>query len=124
MPDHSADRDEMIETAIQRALDTLTPKGAAVVSRVALEHQLRAVAHEAATVATDMARLDLVTTDMAAEELGITRQRVWKLARSRGLGWQIGRGAWVFTPAEIEQMRDRPPGRPGGRKGVKPLDIL
>jgi hypothetical protein len=39
MPDHSADRDEMIETAIRRALDTLTPKGAAVVSRVALEHQ-------------------------------------------------------------------------------------
>ena len=111
MPDHSADRDEMIETAIQRALDTLTPKGAAVVSRVALEHQLRAVAHEAATVAADMARMDLMTAEAVATELGISRQRVWALARSRELGWQVGR-AWVFTPQDVDAMRDRAPGRP------------
>jgi len=106
MPDHSADRDEMIETAIQRALDTLTPKGAAVVSRVALEHQLRAVAHEAATVSTDMARLDLLSTEQMAAELGVSRQYVTTLARRLQLGWQVGRRARVFTPEERDAMRE------------------
>ena len=122
MQNHDTDRDELIESAIQRALDALTPLAAATITRAHLEHHLRIVAQEAATVATDMARLDLWGTAAVATELGITRQRVWALARARGLGWQVEK-AWIFTPAEVDVMRDRPPGRPGGR-GVKPLDIL
>jgi hypothetical protein len=117
MQTHDDQLDELIESAIQRALDILTPHGAATISRAHLEHHLRIVAQEAATVATDMSRLDLVAGDMAAEELGITRQRVWKLARSRGLGWQVEK-AWIFTPAEVDAMRDRVPGRPPSRRLV------
>lgn len=118
MQTHDDQRDELIESAIQRALDALTPLGAATITRAHLEHHLRVVAQEAATVAADMARLDLVGTATVATELGITRARVWKLARARGLGWQVEK-AWIFTPAEVDAMRDRPPGRPGGAKGCQ-----
>lgn len=54
---------------------------------------------------------ELRTVADAAAELGVTVSRVYRLARSRGLGWQIGRGTWLFTQADIDAMRDRRPGR-------------
>ncbi len=110
--DHTTQRDEMIEGAVHRALDALFgDMPVATLSRTAVETHLRAVAHEAATVATDMARLDLMDASAVAAELGVNRQRVWALAHSRGLGWHVGRD-WLFTPAEVDAMRVRKPGRP------------
>jgi hypothetical protein len=43
---------------------------------------------------------------------GISPQRVRALAHSRNLGWKAGNKMWLFSPAEIETMRDRKPGRP------------
>jgi len=57
----------------------------------------------------------LVDSAGAAEVLGITPRRVRALAVSRGLGWQTARD-WVFTPEEVESMRERTPGRPVGTR--------
>ena len=54
---------------------------------------------------------ELRTVADAAAELGIDASRVRRLAQHRGLGWQISRGTWLFTPADIDAMRDRRPGR-------------
>lgn len=56
-------------------------------------------------------RGELLTSAEVAETLGVSLRRVQQLARSRGVGQQVGR-EWLFRPEDVEQMRDRKPGRP------------
>jgi hypothetical protein len=59
-----------------------------------------------------------MTTAQVAAELGMQPQSVQKLARKRGLGTRIGQpptSPLVFTPAEVEALRDRRVGYPAGR---------
>ena len=55
----------------------------------------------------------LYTTKQVAKILGVDDSRVRVLAQSRGVGIKLGSGAWVFTEQDIENMKDRKPGRPG-----------
>ena len=54
----------------------------------------------------------LSSVDVAVE-LGITPRRVAALARSRGVGKRLG-VRYVFSPADVEALRVRQPGRPRG----------
>lgn len=54
---------------------------------------------------------DILTTAEVAEALSITPQRVRALAETRGVGRKVGT-QWIFTAAEVDQLRDRKPGRP------------
>lgn len=79
--------------------------------------------HEAEKARSLMPDKTILTTADIAAELGITTQAVRQLARSHGVGQQISRGTWVFTPEDLERMRDRRPGTPGHKKNrVPPRD--
>lgn len=55
----------------------------------------------------------LLTVDEVAAELGVDRTRVQQLARMHGLGLPHGKqGMRLFTPAMVDSIRDRRPGRP------------
>jgi hypothetical protein len=56
----------------------------------------------------------LYTSRQIAAELGISMRRVQELAKSRKLGRMIGRDI-LFTPADLDSMRSRVTGRPGGK---------
>lgn len=56
----------------------------------------------------------LSSSDEVAHELGITKRRVLALAKSRHVGRLVG-NTLVFTPDEIDAMRERQPGRPRGQ---------
>ncbi|CCF83658.1 DNA-binding protein [Nitrolancea hollandica] len=105
-------REQLIEGAITRAVEALVGvNGARTVTETRARTICERLAHEAATAATSSVLHSLKTSGQVAEELGVNRQRVWQLAKSRQLGWHIGRDI-IFTPAEVDQMRDRKPGRP------------
>jgi hypothetical protein len=53
----------------------------------------------------------VLTTAEVAKLLGLSTRRVRALAASRNLGQKLG-PILVFTPDEVEQMRERKPGRP------------
>lgn len=53
----------------------------------------------------------LYSSEEVATELGISNRRVPALAKSRGLGQKVG-NSLVFTPEEVDAMRERRPGRP------------
>ncbi|MBM3940458.1 MAG: helix-turn-helix domain-containing protein [SAR202 cluster bacterium] len=57
---------------------------------------------------------ELLTAGDTARALGISQSRLWRLARSRDLGRRLGR-SWVYTPADVEVLRERRPGWPKGR---------
>ena len=60
----------------------------------------------------------LYSTSTAAQLLGVTPARVRALAQSRGLGRKpTGGVAWLFTTADIEDMRHK---RQGGRPMKRP----
>lgn len=55
----------------------------------------------------------LYTATAAAAELGISRQRVIQLAEARNVGSRPVRGVWLFTPDDLDNLREpRKPGRP------------
>ena len=53
----------------------------------------------------------LYSSEEVATELGISTRRVPSLAKSRNLGQIVG-NSLVFTPEEVDAMRDRRLGRP------------
>ena len=54
----------------------------------------------------------IYTTEYVAEILDVTPGRIRQIARQRSLG-QIVAGVWMFTPADVVAMQDRPGrGRP------------
>lgn len=53
----------------------------------------------------------LKTAKQVAELFGITPQQLRRLAQKRGVGHRIG-GFQVFTPADVEALTERRPGRP------------
>ncbi len=54
---------------------------------------------------------ELYSSEEAATELGISSRRVPALAKSRNLGQIVG-NSLVFTPEEVDAMRERRAGRP------------
>lgn len=60
----------------------------------------------------------LHTARDVAELLGISVRRVYQLAETRRLGRRLGPRAWVFTDADVDNMRVRKTGRP--RKAKAP----
>lgn len=63
---------------------------------------------------------ELLTATQAAEYLGVTRQAINLLTKRPhpGLGKRYG-SVWLFTPAELDEWRNRPGlhrGRPPGSK--------
>ncbi len=49
------------------------------------------------------------TAEQAADMLGISPRRVRELAADRGLGTRMGARLLVFTAADVDAMRERPP---------------
>jgi hypothetical protein len=57
----------------------------------------------------------LVTVEEVARQYGIAPRTVRQLAASRRLGVRLGEGVrtvWLFTPADVEALRERKVGRP------------
>lgn len=54
-----------------------------------------------------MKRTKLYTTQEVAEMLDMTRQHVSLLARKHGLGQMFG-SSWMFTPADVKRLEQRP----------------
>ena len=46
------------------------------------------------------------TTNQVAAELGLSNRRVLAIAKHRGLVRKLG-SQWIFTPAEVQNMRTR-----------------
>jgi len=111
MSGHIAQREQLIEGAVQRALAVLQQRAPAITDTFG-RHVLDVLAQQIATACGDMELLSLMTTADVAAELGISERRVRALAAARNVGWKVGRGAWVFRPADIEMLRIRRPGRP------------
>lgn len=63
----------------------------------------------------------LMTTAEAAAELGISRRRVQALVKDRNLGQHLGRDI-LLTPADVDAMRVRLPGRPRRIAPTAPAD--
>lgn len=114
MSGHIAQREQLIEGAVQRALAALQQRTPAITNTFGL-HVLSTLAQQIAAACGDMELLSLMTTAEVAAELGISERRVRALAAARRVGWKVGRGAWVFRPEDVERLRPGPPGRP--RKG-------
>lgn len=49
----------------------------------------------------------LYTTQQVAEMLSMTRQHVSLLANKHGLGQKFG-SSWMFTPADVKRLEQRP----------------
>lgn len=111
MSGHIAQREQLIEGAVQRALAALQQRTPAITNTFGL-HVLSTLAQQIAAACGDMELLSLMTTADVAAELGISERRVRALATARNVGWRVGRGVWVFRPADIEMLRIRRPGRP------------
>jgi hypothetical protein len=54
-----------------------------------------------------MATDTLYTTAEVAEDLGISMARLRLIAARYGIGKKVGRD-WLFTDADLEQLRQRP----------------
>lgn len=93
------------------AREALLPNGAPQRSPAVIETAIQALAARAYTLGQHDALMSLMTAEQAAAELGIDSRRVRRIAATRGVGWHAGR-EWIFTPADIDAMRVRTPGRP------------
>lgn len=99
---HLAPADEQVEAAIAQAVSRLGVRG------IEGSHELRTQA--------------VLTSDEVAVQLGLKKRRVQALAESRAVGTRLGdpttpkRTTLRFSPADVEAMRDRTPGRPRKQK--------
>ena len=111
MSGHIAQREQLIEGAVQRALAALQQRTPAITNTFGL-HVLSTLAQQIAAACGDMELLSLMTVADMAAALSVSERRVRALAKARGIGWQPGQGVWVFRPADVEALRPGPPGRP------------
>lgn len=113
MDRYATQREELIESTIARALDSLFgDMPAKTITRQRAEHALRIAAQHIATDSVNMTLLSLLTTDDMAATLNVTPRRVRALAKARGVGWQVSRGTWIFRPNDVERLRPYGVGRP------------
>lgn len=87
-----------------------------------VEQVLRWVAQAAYRAGLVAQTGELLTVDQVAAELGIVPRTVRQLAQHRGVGLRVeggNRAVWLFTPADLEALRERKVGRP---KKPKPAD--
>ena len=103
-------RDSSLQALVAGATDDL----ARTHSPAAIQHIAERLAHESYEYGRHQALIELRTTEQLMMELGLSRARIQQLARARNLGWKISERVRVFTPADIEAMRIRRPGRPTG----------
>lgn len=102
----------IIQTDTQHAIDDLTGGGLRPVSPAIAATICTRLAHMAYTAGKHDAIRDLKTVAEVATILGVNGSRVRVLAKHRGVGWQVSRGTWLFSPADVDAMRVRTPGRP------------
>ena len=108
----------MKSSEINRSLDNLFGRGeGATLTRQRVSHELKRLAHVIEQITRDEVLRSLKSTGDVAELYRVSRQSVnTRAARFRNrrgsFGWQVGRGVWVFTPDEVEELRPGKPGRP------------
>lgn len=108
----------MNTTEIERSLDNLFGgEGVKTLSRQRVANEFERLAHNVEIVTRDSVLMSLKSSGDAAEFYGVSRQsiatRAARIRDKRGsFGWSVGRGVWVFTPEEFEELR---PGKRTGR---------
>lgn len=116
----------VVESQIQKTIETHLPSGAGTMTEAKLRQALEAVAKTAWREAESQVLTSLLTVEDLAEKFGISERRMRIIAVDRhrrfGVGWKTpGRwGAWLFLPSEIEILRPGPPGNPMWRKKSDP----
>lgn len=108
----------MKSSEIERSLDNLFGRGGgATLTRQRVAHELERLATAVETATTHGVLMSLKSTEQVAEIYGVSRQsinaRATRIREKRGsFGWKAGRGVWVFTPDEVEELRPGKTGRP------------
>lgn len=108
----------MKSSEIKRSLDNLFGQGeGAILTRQRVTHELERLAHEIEQITRDVVLMSLKSTGDVADLYNVSRQsintRAARLRDQRGsFGWKVGRGVWVFTPDEVEELRPGKTGRP------------
>lgn len=108
----------MKSNEIERSLDNLFgAEGAKTLSRQRVQNEFERLAHNVETATRDGVLMSLKSSGDVAELYNVSRQsisiRVARLRARRGsFGWKVGRGVWVFTPEEVEELRPGKTGRP------------
>jgi len=108
----------MKSSEIERSLDNLFGQGGgATLTRQRVAHELERLVHSIEQITRDSVLMSLKSTEQVAELYGVSRQsinaRAARIRDRRGLfGWKAGRGTWVFTPDEVEELRPGKTGRP------------
>ena len=113
---------DILNSEIQKAIDTLLPNGSGVVTEIRLRHVLESALNVAYSVGGDDALSSLLDIDaalfavnQALENDGrkpISKRRLQAIARNRhdrfAVGMQVGNtGVWLFRPEEIETLIPR-----------------
>jgi len=105
--------DQLIQNEVERWTEALLQGHVArTITQTSAAHVLGNLAQQLRQIMQSEYALSLMTTDEVAAQLRISSRRVRALAVSRQIGWQAGRGVWVFRAEDVEAMRVRIPGRP------------
>lgn len=103
---------------IDRSLDNLFGcEGAKLLTRQRVSYELEQLTHKTEVATRNNVLMGLRSSQQVADFYRVSRQsintRADRLRKEYGsFGWEVGRGWWVFTPDEVEQLRPGPPGRP------------
>lgn len=109
--------------SIDNWVDTLmNGEEAGEITREVVYNTLLSLTCEVAEVAyhktiSDLNDSQFKSSQEVADLYGVSRQSINARAnrfkkRLGSFGWQVGQGAWVFTPEEVELLRPGPSGRP------------
>ena len=90
-------------------------------ARVRDESVIARALHEGYVRGRTDALTELLTTEQVSAILGIGRKSVHDAAKKYGVGWLIGVDR-LFTPADLETLRNRRTTRGRVAKGVTPSD--
>jgi hypothetical protein len=107
--------DQLIANEVEHAVDHLmmgSDHQARPVPRYRAEDVARQLAEQVRQIMQSEYELALLTSDDVAAILHVTARRVRALAATRQVGWQAGRGVWVFRPQDVDRLRPGPHGRP------------
>jgi len=113
---------DILNSEIQKAINTLLPNGSGVVTEFRLRHVLDGALKIAYSAGGDDALLSLMDIDAALFAVNqalkndnrkpISKRRLQAIARNRhdrfAVGMQVGNtGVWLFRPEEIESLIPR-----------------
>ena len=108
----------MKSSEINCSLDNLFGQGeGANLTRQRVAHELERLTHVVEQITRDSVLMSLQSTEDVATLYQVSRQsintRATRLRDKRvSFGWKVGRGVWVFTPEEVEELKPGKTGRP------------